>query len=345
MKVGIVGSTGYAGQELVRLLIGHPKVNIAWMTSNAYKDQKYSNAYGNFTKILDEKCIGNDLSANIDDVDVIFFATPHGISASLVTDQLLEKAAVIDLSADFRLKDKDVYAKWYNREHENPHLLQNAVYGLCEVNRERIKNARLIANPGCYPTASSLALYPLLKEEIVDTKTILIDAKSGVSGAGRSAKLGTHFNEVTESTKAYGIGVHRHTPEIEEQLCTFSDENIVINFTPHLIPMNRGILATVYANLNKEYNYNEIKEIYNEYYNNECFVRLLDEGVYPETRWVKGSNYCDINFKIDSRTNRIVVISAIDNLVKGAAGQAVQNMNIMFGFEETLGLNQVPMFP
>lgn len=347
IKAGIIGSTGYAGQEVVRLLLGHPDVELVFATSNTYKDQSYSNAYGNYVSIYEEKCVKNvnDLGEIIDNIDVLFLATPHGLSASLVNESLLEKVVIIDLSADFRLKDKDVYAKWYNKEHSSPWLLDKAVYGLSETMRDSVKKSRLIANPGCYPTASALALYPLLKEHLIDNKSIIIDAKSGVSGAGRELKLATQYCEINENTKAYGIAVHRHTPEVEEQLSLISGESIIISFTPHLLPINRGMLITAYANLNSNQSYSDIKAIYDKYYNEELFVRVLDEGIYPETRWVNGSNFCDINFKIDERTNRIIVTAAIDNLVKGAAGQAVQNMNIIFGLEENRGLWQVPMFP
>ncbi|TCK98423.1 N-acetyl-gamma-glutamyl-phosphate reductase [Natranaerovirga hydrolytica] len=344
MKVGIVGATGYAGQELVRLIIQHPKAELAWITSNTYKGKDYHRCYGNYTKIYEATCLEQDLEKLCQEVDVIFLATPHGLSSSLINKDLLDTVKIIDLSADFRLKDKEDYKNWYNQEHTNPSLLKDAVYGLCELNREQVKKAQLIANPGCYPTASILGVYPLLKEQLIDHQSILIDAKSGVSGAGRAPRLGTHYNEVNESTKAYGIGTHRHTAEIEEQYSYACDEKTIINFTPHLVPMHRGILATAYATLKENYSYDDIKAIYNQYYSQEKFVRVLDKDYFPETRWVKGSNYCDIGFKIDERTNRIVVVSAIDNLIKGAAGQAVQNLNILYDLEEDLGLEQIPVF-
>ena len=223
--------------------------------------------------------------------------------------------------------------------------MEEAVYGLCEINREDVKNARLVANPGCYTTCSILTAYPLAKERIIDMSTLIIDAKSGTSGAGRSAKVANLYCEVNENMKAYGVATHRHTPEIEEQLGYASGENVVLNFTPHLVPMNRGILATEYAKLTKDVTYDEVKAIYDKYYANEKFIRVLEKNVYPETKWVEGSNYVDINFKIDPRTNRIIMMGAIDNLVKGAAGQAVQNMNLMFGLKESEGLELVPMFP
>ena len=257
----------------------------------------------------------------------------------------MEKVKVIDLSADFRIKDLDIYSKWYGLEHGSPDFINESVYGLCEINRKDIKNARILANPGCYTTASILALYPLVKERMVDIESIIIDAKSGTSGAGRSTNLSTLFCEVNESIKAYGIGNHRHTPEIEEQLSYSAGETITLNFTPHLVPMNRGILTTSYLKLKDSYNYSNVREIFEKYYKNDYFIRLLDEGVFPETRWVSSSNFVDINFKIDERTNRVIVVSAIDNLIKGAAGQAIQNMNIMYGFDEKEGLMQIPLFP
>ena len=277
--------------------------------------------------------------------DVIFTATPQGLCASLVNEDILSKVKIIDLSADFRIKDVATYEKWYGIEHKSPEFIKEAVYGLCEINREDVKKARLIANPGCYTTCSILTAYPLAKEGLIDMDTLIIDAKSGTSGAGRGAKVPNLFCEVNENMKAYGIASHRHTPEIEEQLGYACGHPVVLNFTPHLVPMNRGILATEYAKLTKDVSYEDVKAVYEKYYKDEKFIRLLDEGVYPETMWVEGSNYVDIGFKIDERTGRIIMIGAIDNLVKGAAGQAVQNMNLAFGLTEDTGLDLVPMFP
>lgn len=280
-----------------------------------------------------------------DQVDVIFTATPQGLCASLVNEEILSKVKIIDLSADFRIKDVKVYEEWYKLEHKSPQFIEEAVYGLCEINREDVKKARLVANPGCYTTCSILTCYPLVKEGIIDPNTIIVDAKSGTSGAGRGAKVDNLFCEVNENMKAYGVATHRHTPEIEEQLGYACGEKITINFTPHLVPMNRGILATAYASLKKDVTYEEVKAIYDKYYADEKFVRVLEKDVCPQTKWVEGSNYVDVNFKIDPRTNRIIMMGAIDNLVKGAAGQAVQNMNLMFGLKESEGLELVPMFP
>jgi N-acetyl-gamma-glutamyl-phosphate reductase len=277
--------------------------------------------------------------------DVIFTATPQGLCASLINEEILSGTKVIDLSADFRLKDVAVYEDWYKIEHKAPQYIDEAVYGLCEINREQIKGARLIANPGCYPTCSTLSIYPLAKEGLIDPSTIIIDAKSGTSGAGRGAKTDNLYCEVNENIKAYGVATHRHTPEIEEQLSYASGEKVVLNFTPHLVPMNRGILITAYASLKQDVTYEEVKAVYDKYYEKEQFVRVLPKDVCPQTKWVEGSNYVDVNFKIDPRTHRIIMMGAMDNLVKGAAGQAVQNMNLLFGLPENTGLQLVPVFP
>ncbi len=345
IKVGIIGSTGYAGGELVRILTGHKDAEIVWYGSRSYVDQRYAQVYQNMFQIVDAKCMDDNMDELAGRADVIFTATPQGLCASLMNDDILSKTKIIDLSADFRIKDVSVYEKWYGIEHKSPQYIEEAVYGLCEINREAVRGARLVANPGCYTTCSILTAYPLAKEGIIDMNTLIVDAKSGTSGAGRGAKLPNLFCEVNENMKAYAVASHRHTPEIEEQLRYASGEEAAINFTPHLVPMNRGILATEYAALQKNVSYEDVKAVYDRYYQDEKFVRVLDEGVLPETKWVEGSNYVDINFKIDPRTNRIIMMGAIDNLVKGAAGQAVQNMNLMFGLDEAEGLNLVPMFP
>lgn len=345
IKVGIIGATGYAGGELVRILMGHKDAEIKWYGSRSYVDQKYADVYRNMFQIVDAKCMDDNMEELADQVDVIFTATPQGLCASLVNEEILSKTKIIDLSADFRLKDVNVYEEWYKIEHKAPQYIDEAVYGLCEINRDLVKSARIVANPGCYTTCSILTAYPLAKEGLIDMSTLIIDAKSGTSGAGRGAKLPNLYCEVNENIKAYGVATHRHTPEIEEQLGFASGEKVVLNFTPHLVPMNRGILATEYATLKKEVTYEEVKAVYDQYYAKEKFVRVLDRDVCPETKWVEGSNYVDIGFKIDPRTNRIIMMGAIDNLVKGAAGQAVQNMNLLFGLPEEEGLELVPMFP
>lgn len=350
VKVGIIGATGYAGNELVRLLMGHKDVEIMWYGSRSYIDKKYAEVYQNMFEIVEDTCLDDNMEELASKVDVIFTATPQGFLAGVLTEEILSRVKIIDLSADFRIKDVKTYEKWYKIEHRSPQFIEEAVYGLCELNRDKIKGARLIANPGCYTTCSILTAYPLVKEGLIDPDTLIIDAKSGTSGAGRGAKLPNLFCEVNENMKAYGVTNHRHTPEIEEQLGYAAGKEIMVNFTPHLVPMNRGILATEYAALNKKADgtlptYGEVKAIYDKYYKNEKFVRVLEKDVCPETKWVEGSNYVDVNFKIDERTGRIVMMGALDNLVKGAAGQAVQNMNLLFGFDEAEGLNLVPMFP
>lgn len=347
VKVGIIGATGYAGNELVRLLLGHKDAKIVWYGSRSYIDQKYADVYRNMFQLVDDVCMDDNMEEFANQVDVIFTATPQGLCASLVNDEILSKVKIIDLSADFRLKDVNIYEQWYKLEHKAPQYIDEAVYGLCEINRNKVtKDTRIIANPGCYTTTSILTLYPMVKEGIINPDTIIIDAKSGTSGAGRGAKVNNLFCEVNESMKAYGVGTHRHTPEIEEQLgyaCGRDDLKLI--FTPHLVPMNRGILVTAYANLEKEVTYEDVKAAYDKYYDKEKFVRVLEKDACPETRWVEGSNFVDIGFKIEPRTNRLIMMGALDNLVKGAAGQAVQNMNLLFGLPETEGLELAPMFP
>ena len=350
IRAGIIGATGYAGAELVRLLLGHKDVEIAWYGSRSYIDQKYASIYRNMFEIVDDACLGENLEELAGRVDVIFTATPQGFLASALTEEILEKAKVVDLSADYRIKDVSVYEKWYGIEHKSPQFIPEAVYGLCEINREKVKGARLVANPGCYTTCSILTAYPLVKEGLIDPDTLIIDAKSGTSGAGRGAKTQNLFCEVNENMKAYSVSTHRHTPEIEEQLGYAAGRLITVSFTPHLVPMNRGILATEYASLVKKPDGSlpsceEIRAAYEKYYQNEKFIRILEKDVFPETKWVEGSNYVDVNFKIDERTGRIIMMGALDNLVKGAAGQAVQNMNLLFGLDEAEGIDLVPMFP
>ena len=345
IKAGIIGATGYAGAEIVRLLMGHPEVEIKWLGSRSYIDQRYADIYRNMFQIVEDICKDDNLDKLAEEVDVIFTATPQGFCASVINEEILAKLKVLDLSADFRIKDVAIYEKWYGIEHKSPEYIKEAVYGLCEINREDIKKARLVANPGCYTTCSILSLYPLVKEGLIDPSTIIIDAKSGTSGAGRGAKVDNLFCEVNENMKAYGVATHRHTPEIEEQLGYAAGQKIVLNFTPHLVPMNRGILVTAYASLKEKVSYETVKAAYDKYYEKEKFVRVLEKDVCPQTKWVEGSNYVDVNFKIDERTGRVIVMGALDNLVKGAAGQAVQNMNLVFGLDESTGLDLVPMFP
>ena len=342
IKVGIIGATGYGGSELVRLLLNHPSVKIEWVSSRTYQDEPYSDVYKNYFTLLNQKCVDENLINHIENIDVVFFATPQGVCAKMMNDEILNKVKVIDLSADYRIKDVETYEAWYGIKHASPQFIDEAVYGLCEINEEKIAKARLIANPGCYTTATILSLYPLVQANLIDVSTIIVDAKSGVTGAGRSAKVANLYCEVNESLKAYGVASHRHTPEIEEQLGYAGNCQFELSFTPHLVPMNRGILATSYAKLKVGVTSKEIDLAY-QMYQNDPFIRILKAGVLPETRNVKGSNYVDINYVIDQRTNRIIVLSAIDNLVKGAAGQAIQNMNILFGLNQTTGINLAPL--
>lgn len=345
IKAGIIGSTGYAGSELVRLLLMHKDAEIVWYGSHSYVEEPYAKVYPNFFQLVDATCLDDNIEQMIEAVDVIFTATPQGLCSSLVSEKVLSKVKIIDLSADFRIQDVNKYEKWYGIPHGAPEFLPEAVYGLCEINREAVKKARLIANPGCYPTCSILSIYPALKAGLIDPQSIIIDAKSGVSGAGRSAKLDNLFCEVNENIKAYGVATHRHTPEIEDQLSLAAGEELFLSFTPHLVPMNRGILVTAYASLKQDVSYDEVKAVYDACYDSEYFVRVLEKGVCPQTRWVEGSNFVDVNFQIDPRTHRLIMMGAMDNLVKGAAGQAVQNMNLLFGLPETEGLLGAPLFP
>ena len=339
IRVGIIGATGYAGGELVRILLNHKDAKIVWYGSRSYIDKKYYQVYQNMFQLVEDICKDDNLEELAKQVDVIFTATPQGFLAGLLTEEILSQVKIVDLSADYRIKDK------------SPQFIEEAVYGLCEINRDKItEKTRLVANPGCYTTCSILTAYPMVKEGMIDVNTLIVDAKSGTSGAGRGAKVPNLFCEVNENMKAYGVASHRHTPEIEEQLGYAGNCQVTINFTPHLVPMNRGILATEYATLKRKPDgtlptYEEVKAVYDKYYANEKFVRVLDKGSCPETKWVEGSNYVDINFVIDERTGRIIMMGALDNLVKGAAGQAVQNMNLLFGLPESEGLELVPCFP
>ncbi len=343
IKVAVLGATGYAGIELVRILSNHPDVSIEFLGSHSFDGQKISEVYKNFVHILDKECKELDLD-EVAKCDVAFTALPHGASKTVIP-QLIEKGLkIIDLSGDFRYDDISVYEKWYGEEHSSPELLKESVYGLCELHRDKIKSARLIGNPGCYTTCSILGAAPLLASGLADTKNIIVDAKSGVTGAGRSSNLSYSFCECTENTKAYKIATHRHTSEIEQELSKLAGEEIMISFTPHLIPQKRGIFSTIYINLKEKHTTEEIVNLYKEYYKNEYFVRVKDMGDLPETKFVAGSNFVDIGVVVDERLNRAVVVSTIDNLFKGAAGQAVQNMNILFGKDETTGLKNAGFY-
>ncbi|WP_270966203.1 N-acetyl-gamma-glutamyl-phosphate reductase [Campylobacter upsaliensis] len=333
LKVGILGASGYVGNELVKILSKHPKTKLTYIGSKNNVGQSYNALYPHSNLSL--QFASEDLSKI--QLDVLFMATPHEFSASFINDALLKRMKIIDLSADFRLKNLRNYELYYHFSHPNEKLVKEAVYGLSELYCEEIKKARLVANAGCYTTCSILSLYPVVKEKVIDLSSIIIDAKSGVSGAGRGAKIENLFCEVNENFKAYAIASHRHTPEIEEQLSLAANEELKIQFTPHLVPMQRGILASIYANLAYDLDEVELRKIYEKYYKDKLFIRLLPEKTYPQTHFVSHSNFMDINFCIDKRTKRLIIIGALDNLVKGAAGQAVQNMNLMFDFDENLG--------
>ncbi|EDP6885492.1 N-acetyl-gamma-glutamyl-phosphate reductase [Campylobacter upsaliensis] len=333
LKVGILGASGYVGNELVKILSKHPKTKLTYIGSKNNVGQSYNALYPHSNLSL--QFASEDLSEV--ELDVLFMATPHEFSASFINDALLKRMKIIDLSADFRLKNLRNYELYYHFSHPNEKLVKEAVYGLSELYCEEIKKARLVANAGCYTTCSILSLYPVVKEKVIDLSSIIIDAKSGVSGAGRGAKIENLFCEVNENFKAYAIASHRHTPEIEEQLSLAANEELKIQFTPHLVPMQRGILASIYANLACDLDEGELRKIYEKYYQNKLFIRLLSGKIYPQTHFVSHSNFMDINFCIDKRTKRLIIIGALDNLVKGAAGQAVQNMNLMFDFDENLG--------
>ena len=336
IKAAILGATGYAGAELMRLLSGHPEAEIVYPASHSYAGKRFSEIYPGMRGVCDMILREDDITKAAEVADVVFLSLPAGLASSLVTPEILSKTSIIDLGADFRLHDKETYESWYRTEHHSPELLPEAVYGLPEIHRDEIKGKRLVANPGCYTTCSIMTLYPLVKNGLIETDGIIIDAKSGTSGAGRGEKLGSLFCEVNESIKPYGVATHRHTPEIEQELSEAAGSGIVLQFTPHLVPMSRGILSVCYARLKKGVDEEDVKEAYG-IYDGEPFVRIVD--TLPETRFVKGTNLVDISWRIDKRTGNIIAMGAIDNLVKGAAGQAVQNMNIIFGLDETEGLS------
>ncbi len=342
ISVGIVGATGYTGVELLRILVQHPEVSIKMVTSRAEEGTAVSSIFPNLRGHLElDFCEPDpDLLA---ECDLVFFATPHGAAMELVPGLLAKDVKVIDLSADFRIKDAALWSHWYGVPHTCPELLEKAVYGLPEVNRELIKSASLIANPGCYPTAVQLGLIPLLKNNVIDPGSLIADVKSGVSGAGRKASMGTLLCEVSENMKAYAITGHRHQPEIVQGLNVYSETPVNLTFMPHLTPMIRGIQASLYASLLK--NDVDLQSLFEDFYSKEKFVDVLEAGLSPETRTVSGSNMCRIAVTQPEGSDKVVVLVAEDNLVKGAAGQAVQNMNIMYGLDETLGLNTVSVLP
>ncbi|MDO8886345.1 N-acetyl-gamma-glutamyl-phosphate reductase [Candidatus Oleimmundimicrobium sp.] len=346
INVGIIGASGYTGAELLRLLTNHSEVKISYVTANKYAGQKVSALYPNFYGICDLMFEKFDSDIAKKKAEVFFVALPHGTSMNVVPELLGENRKVIDLSGDFRFPKKDVYESWYKMPHKHPELLGSAVYGLCEINREKIKGSDFISNPGCFPTGSILAVAPLLKEEIISESDIIIDALTGVSGAGRSANKETHYCSCDENVNSYKVGgTHQHIPETEQEMSKISNKEVKLTFTPHLASFSRGIYSTIYCKLKKDISTEELLKTYNDFYKNHYFIKILPKGVYPEIKSVAGSNFCQIGLEVDERTGRVIVISAIDNLVKGASGQAIQNMNLMCGFDEKEGLKAVGLVP
>ncbi len=341
-KVAILGATGYTGMELVRLLHGHPQVEISFFSSESHAGRPFDRVHPQFRGMIDLELQPLQVDAIPEAVELVFCALPHGHSAGVVPELLRRGKRVVDLSADFRLRESSLYEEWYGRSHPAPDLLVRAVYGSPELYPEKIKSAQLVANPGCYPTSVILALAPLARERLVDWSSVIVDAKSGVSGAGRSPKPDFHFPDCTENFKAYRVGKHQHTPEIEQVLSCLSGEQVLLTFTPHLVPMIRGIFSTAYLKLCREVALQDLQTLYLDFYGRHPFVRIAEPPALPETRMVRGSNYCDIAVREESRTGRLIILSVIDNLVKGAAGQAIQNMNLMFGFSEDAGLKNIP---
>lgn len=347
IAVGIAGATGYGGVELLRLLGNHPGATVVLAGTESYVGQELSAVYPHLTgrvKLLGREATPEVLAA---ECDVVFTALPHGVPMKLAPAVLAAGKKLIDLGADFRLRDTASFETWYKHTHDAPELQKQAVYGLPELFREQIRGASLVGNPGCYPTSCALAAAPLLKNGLVESKGIIFDSKSGVSGAGRGVNLGVHFSEVNENFKAYNIaGGHRHTPEIEQTLSDLAGLPVVVTFTPHLVPMTRGILTTAYFQLKADATTDQLLGVFREFYQDEPFVRVRPAGDLPQTKQVWGSNYCDIGLQVDRRTGRVLVVSVIDNLVKGAAGQAIQNMNLIFGLPETTGLlSAAPVYP
>ncbi|MEG6616939.1 N-acetyl-gamma-glutamyl-phosphate reductase [Peptococcaceae bacterium 1198_IL3148] len=345
IKVAVIGATGYTGAELVRILSRHQDVELVALTSRSYSGAPYYQVYPHLYQYVDLECSELDIKELVNQVDVVFTALPHGHSMEIAAEVIKQGKKIVDLGADFRLNASELYQGWYQVEHLAPDLLAQAVYGLPELNRQQIATCQLLANPGCYPTTVLLGLAPLLKNQLIDHQTLIIDSKSGVSGAGRGLSLRSHFSEANENFQAYGVATHRHTPEIEQELSKLVGSQVTVSFTPHLTPMTRGMLSTIYANLNQQITTKELNQLYSEFYQQEYFVRVLPVGMLPQTKALAGSNFCDLAVTADLRTGRVIVLSAIDNLVKGAAGQAVQNMNIMFGLAEKSGLDMVAMYP
>jgi len=344
IRVVIIGD-GYAAADLVRILSIHEEVQLVAITSVDNVGMKISEVYPSLTGLVDITLQATDLKELKQQADAAFLALPHGLSVPIVTELAESGVKCVDLGADFRLKDVQTYKEHYHLEHERPDLLQEAVYGLPEIYREQIKGARIVANPGCFPTGAILGLAPLLRSRLISTRGIIVDSKSGVSGAGRGLSRNTHFCEVNEGFKAYGVGTHRHAPEIEQELSVAAGEKVDITFTPHLVPMSRGILTTAYAQLNPGTAPEDIWKALEDTYGGERFVKVLPAGVYPQTRWVYGSNYVHIGIHVNPDNGRVIVITAIDNLTKGAAGQAVQNLNLLFNLDESQAIKHPGLYP
>ena len=344
LKIGIYGASGYTGQELLRLLLRHPQAEVVAVTSRRYAGVPVADIYPVFIGLTELAFVDASPEDMAGAADIVFLALPHGVSMTVAPFFLKAGKKVIDLSADFRLHDVATYEKWYSR-HTARNIIKESVYGMPELYGDEIAKARLVANPGCYPTSVILGLAPLLKAKLIDDCSIIADSKSGVSGAGREPQVGTLFCEVDEGFKAYKVGQHRHTPEMEQELSTLAAGDVIISFTPHLLPITRGILSTIYATLQKEAGPAELIDLYRAFYKGKKFVRIYNAGMLPNISSVRGSNYCDIGLTVDVRTKRVIVICAIDNLVKGAAGQAIQNMNLMCGLSEDTGLAMMSLFP
>ena len=337
VKVGIIGATGYVGAELLRILLNHKEVTVTAISSVSFEGQEFDSIYKNFINKTNLIC--GKMDEVVEASEVIFTALPHGLSEDIAAKCIESKKICIDLGADFRLASEEDYKYWYEKSFTQPELHKMSVYGLPELNREKIKNSTLIANPGCYPTSIELGLMPLLKNSLIETKGIICDSKSGATGAGRGLTLSSHFTELNENFAPYKVGAHRHTPEIEETLGVMANDKVSVTFTPHLLPISRGIISTIYATPKKEINLEEIYKLYIDFYKNEPFVNVLPLGEVACTKNVRLSNYCDISLHLNHRKDQIIVVSTIDNMIKGAAGQAIQNMNIIMGFDEKEGLN------
>lgn len=346
LKVGIIGASGYSGQELLRLLLVHPAVEIAYLAANQYAGKKVSWLYPNLAGIYDLPYSSFDLKTALGKCDLLFVALPHGKPMEVIPSLLDGKHKIIDLSGDFRLVNADEYKQWYGFEHSSSHLLGQAVYGLTEINREEIQKAGFVANPGCYPTGIILGLAPLLAERLIINEEIVVDSLTGVSGSGRTASDDTHYCFCDENVSVYKVGgVHQHIPEMEQELTKIAGAEVKISFTPHLAPFSRGIYSTIYGKLKENVSTADLIQRCQDFYEREYFVKVLEEGVFPQVKAVAGSNFCHIGLKIDQRTGWAIIITAIDNLVKGAAGQAIQNMNLMCGFDENAGLKSIGLYP